>query len=105
MRDELKRGLREWADANMYVRQLWVFASRGRGDVQEDSDVDIALALMPGDGRTDGAIEAYLHLEGEWKQQLKAIVGRNVSIGVIVPGGDADERVRREGVLLWARDA
>ena len=82
-----------------------MFVSFGYSPVADASDVDIALALMPGDGRTDAAIEAYLHLEGEWKQQLKAIVGRNVSIGVIVPGGNADERVRREGVLLWARDA
>jgi hypothetical protein len=27
-----------------------------------------------------------------------------VSLGVIVPGFEADLRVRREGVLLWARE-
>jgi hypothetical protein len=45
IRDELKRGLREWADANIYVRQLWEFGNRGRGDARGDSDVNIALAL------------------------------------------------------------
>ena len=45
----------------------------------------------------------YFALEGEWKRQLKAIVQRDVSLGVIVPGEDADVRVRREGILLWAR--
>jgi len=50
---EWLRGLREWAAANGNVRQLWLFGSRARGDSRPDSDVDIALALMPGDGRTD----------------------------------------------------
>jgi predicted nucleotidyltransferase len=104
LKDESKRRLREWAAANIYVRQLWIFGSRGRGDARENSDVDIALAMMPGDGRTEASLGAYLHLEVEWKQQLKAIVGHDVSIGVIVPGEAADERVRREGVLLWARE-
>ena len=103
--DEWKRGLREWAEANSNVRQLWLFGSRVRGDAREDSDVDLALALMPGDGKTDAALGNYFALEGEWKQQLIAIVKRDVSIAVIVPGEDADARVRREGVLLWARSA
>lgn len=91
--DEVKRGLREWAEANGNVCQLWLFDRTG-----ENSDVDIALALRPGDGRTDWAL-----LRGEWNRQLKGIVGRDVSIAVIEPGEDADVRVRREGVLLWAR--
>ena len=30
--------------------------------------------------------------------------GDDVSLGVIVSGEDADGRVRREGILLWARE-
>ena len=103
MQPERLRGLREWAATNGNVRQLWLFGSRARGDSRPYSDVDIALALMPGDGRTDWAMGNYFALEGEWKRQLKAILQREVSLGVIVPGEDADVRVRREGILLWAR--
>lgn len=103
MQQEWLRGLREWAAANGNVWQLWLFGSRARGDARPDSDVDIALALMPSEGDHDWALGAYLHLESEWRRQLKAIVQRDVSIAVIVPGEDADTRVRREGVLLWAR--
>jgi predicted nucleotidyltransferase len=103
MQPEWLRGLREWAQSNDAVRQLWLFGSRARGDAREESDVDLALALMPGDGKTDWALGAYFALESEWKQQLQAIVGRAVSIAPLVPGEPSDVRVRREGVLLWAR--
>lgn len=103
MQPEWVRGLREWAQANDAVRQLWLFGSRARGDARDNSDVDVALALMPPDGKHDWALGAYFALETEWKQQLQAIVGRDVSIEPLVPGEDSDARVRREGVLLWAR--
>jgi predicted nucleotidyltransferase len=104
MRAEWLRGLREWAQSNDSVRQLWLFGSRARGNSRPESDVDLALALMPGDGRTDWALGNYFALEGDWKRQLKATVAPlDVSLGVIVPGEDADVRVRREGVLIWAR--
>jgi len=104
MRDEWLRGLCAWAATNGNVRQLWLFGSRARGDAREDSDVDIALALMPPDGKTDWALGAYFAFESEWKQQLKAVVERDVSIEPLVSGTDADVRVRREGKLLWARE-
>jgi predicted nucleotidyltransferase len=105
IRPEWSRGLREWAEANDAVCQLWVFGSRARGDALEGSDIDIALALAPPvKGRGDPALGAYFHLESEWKQQLQSIVGIDVSLSVIVPGEEADIRVRREGRLLWARE-
>src|SRR5271170_1469447 len=100
MRPEWVRGLRSWAEANGNVRQLWLFGSRSRGDAREDSDVDIALALMPPDDKHDWALGNYFTSESEWKQQLQAIVGRDVSIEPLVPGEPSDARVRREGVLL-----
>jgi predicted nucleotidyltransferase len=103
MRPEWVRGLCSWAEANGNVRQLWLFGSRARGDAREDSDVDIALALMPPDGKHDWALGNYFASDSEWKQQLQAIVGRDVSIEPLVPGEASDARVRREGVLLWAR--
>jgi predicted nucleotidyltransferase len=80
IRLEWSRGLREWAEANDAVCQLWIFGSRARGDALEGSDIDIALALAPPvKGRGDPALGAYFHLESEWKQQLQSIVGIDVS--------------------------
>ncbi len=103
MRDDWLRGLRAWAAKNENIRELWLFGSRARGDAREDSDVDIALALMPPVGKTDWALGAYFDFESEWKQQFKAIVNRNVSIEPLVPGTDSDVKVRSEGQLIWAR--
>src|SRR5262245_53403386 len=78
-------------------QRSWLFGSRARGDARPESDVDIALALVPGDGRTDWALGNYFAFEGDWKRQLKTIVApHDVSLGVIVPGEDADVCVRRE---------
>jgi predicted nucleotidyltransferase len=103
MRDEWLHGLRAWAVANENVQEIWLFGSRARGDAREDSDVDLALALMPPDGKTNWALGNYFAFESEWKRQLEAIVGRAVSIEPLVPGEESDARVRREGKLVWTR--
>lgn len=105
MRDEWLRGLRSWASTNESVRQLWLFGSRACGRSRENSDVDLALALMPPVGKHDWALGNYsdLDLRNKWKRELEAIVGRHVSLEAVAPGTDADVRVRQCGVLLWAR--
>jgi predicted nucleotidyltransferase len=104
MPDEWLRRLRSWAAGNENVRELWLFGSRARGEAREESDVDLALALMPPDGKHDWALGNYFFFESEWKRQLEAIFGRAASIEPLVPGEDSDERVRREGVRLWGRE-
>lgn len=103
MRDEWVRGLKSWAAANDCVRQLWLFGSRARGDAK-DSDVDLAIALMPPIGKTDWAFGMYTARGDEWQRELETIVDRHVSLEAIGTGTDADVRVRQCGVLLWARE-
>jgi len=103
MREEWLRDLRSWASKNENVRQLWLFGSHARGNSREDSDVDLAIALMPPVGKHDWALGNYSALGDVWQGQLETIVGRHVSLEAIVPGNDADVRVRRCGRLLWAR--
>ena len=102
MRPEWIRGLREWAEANGNVRQLWLFGSRARGDARENSDVDIAITLVPPDGNHDWAFGNYTALGDAWQHELKKIVGRHVSLQGIE--SDSDARVRQDWVLLWARE-
>jgi predicted nucleotidyltransferase len=104
MLDEWLRGLRSWASGNDGVRELWLFGSRSTGCSRPDSDVDIAIALMPAIDNTDWALGAYFALHSVWKQELEAIVGRHVSLEAIMPDTPEDAEVRRSGSLIWARD-
>jgi predicted nucleotidyltransferase len=103
MRDEWLSGLRSWASANESVRELWLFGSRATGQSLLDSDVDLALALMPPKGKHDWALGNYFAFESKWRRQLEGIVGRHVSLEPLVPLTDADAIVRRSGFLLWSR--
>jgi predicted nucleotidyltransferase len=107
MENDWLRGLRSWASANANVQELWLFGSRAQDCSGPESDVDIALALMPPRRKNDDpAFGAYVALSGEWKRQLEEIVDRHVSLEVIapdVPGPDWDSMVRCFGVRLWNR--
>ena len=104
MRDEWLRGLRGWANGNGNVREVWLFGSRATGCSRSGSDVDIAIALMPATGGTDWALGSYFAFHSEWKRELEGIVGRHVSLEIIISGTKEDAAVRSSGELLWARN-
>jgi predicted nucleotidyltransferase len=102
MRDEWLSGLRSWASANQNVRELWLFGSRADNTSRPDSDVDLAVGLMPPKGNHNWALGNYLALGDEWKRELEAIVGRHVSLENITPDEPGTARVRK-WELLWVR--
>ena len=104
MRDEWLYGLCSWAQQNDSIRELWLFGSRAGGTSRPDSDVDIAIALTAPRGKDDWALGNYFALGDQWQEELKAIVGRHVSLEVILPGTPKDAHIRCTGKLLWARD-
>jgi predicted nucleotidyltransferase len=108
MPDDWLRELRSWAKDNGSVRELWLFGSRAQGCAQPDSDVDLALALVPSKkANDDRAFTNYFFSKDQWKQQLEDIVGRHVSLETISPdmsGPDWDSMVRCFGIRLWSRD-
>src|SRR6266536_1404981 len=103
MEDEWISGLRSWASRNGNVREMWLFGSRATGRSRPDSDVDLALVLMPANGKHDWAAGNYFALHSEWKRGLETIVGRHVSLEALLPGSKEDAEVRRSGALLWTR--
>lgn len=105
MQDEWLRDLRAWASNNGSVRELWLFGSRATGRSRPDSDVDLALALMPATDGTDWALGNFFALDADWRRELEAIVGRHVSLEAIAPNTPEDVAVRRCGALLWSADA
>jgi predicted nucleotidyltransferase len=104
MQDEWLSGLRSCAARNGNIRELWLFGSRAQGRSRLESDVDLAVVLMPPDGKHNWALGNYLALgDDAWKRELESIVGRHVSLEAIEADSDGDAVVRRPGVRLWAR--
>lgn len=103
MEEHWVRELQSWAASNDSVEELWLFGSRAKGTSHPKSDVDIALALMPPNGKHDWALGNYFDFQAQWKCQLEAIVGRHVSLEVIEPCSLYDADVRNTGKLLWTR--
>ena len=103
MHETWLQALNAWAQANESVRELWLFGSRATGRSRPESDVDLALALMPPTSGTDWALGNYFALHGEWKRELEEIVGRHVSLETIFPGTKEDAAVRSSGAVLWTR--
>jgi predicted nucleotidyltransferase len=101
MKDEWISGLRRWAAGNENVLELWLFGSWAKGDPKPESDVDIALMLMPPTGKTNWALGNYAVFKSEWKKQLEAIIGRKVDLRLIGPDFDLDKEVRSTGVRLY----
>jgi hypothetical protein len=74
-----------------------------KGAPRPDSDIDIALALMPPSGNNNWALAAYVESFEQWKSELRAVVEWDVSLVAIGPGFEMDTIVRTTGVLLWRR--
>jgi predicted nucleotidyltransferase len=101
MPDEWVLGLHRWAGRIGNVLELWIFGSRAEGRATPESDVDVALVLIPPDGKHNWALGNYGAFQSEWQQQLESIVGRDVDLVVIEPGSDEDTHVRHTGRRLW----
>ena|ERR1700688_1446917 len=103
MRDEWIVALRAWAAKNDCVLELWLFGSRTAGTSRPESDIDIAVALMPPTGKHDWALTAFVESFDAWKSQLRAAVEWDVSLVAIGPGFEMDTIVRTTGIRLWRR--
>jgi hypothetical protein len=73
------------------------------GAARPDSDVDIAIALVPASEGTDWALGSYFALHNNWKQELETIVGRHVSLEAIIEGTPKIRRCAPLGALVDAR--
>jgi len=95
--------LKVWALNNDAIRELWLFGSRAKGTSHSDSDVDLALVLMPETDNTNWALAKYIQYAAAWKAQLETIVARPISFGVIEPGEKMFDEVTTTGERLWSR--
>jgi predicted nucleotidyltransferase len=104
--DEVRQSLIAWAERTNAVSELWLFGSRAKGTPRDESDVDLAVSLMPRIKEHDWAFGDYVALaDAKWRPELVQIVGRSISFGAITPNDKMDHEVRSTGVMLWKRTA
>lgn len=99
----LKDSLIAWAQKHDSIIDLWLFGSRAKGTARPDSDVDLAIVLVPPQGNDNWAFGIYIAYADRWQSELAAIVKRHVSLEAIAPDIDFNAEVRATGVLLWSR--
>jgi predicted nucleotidyltransferase len=91
--------IRQWAARSTSIREVWLFGSHAQCTAGPDSDVDLAITLMPPNNGTDWALGRYSRFGDDWQSELETIVGRHVSLELL-PDTDIGPRI-----LLWRRAA
>lgn len=105
----LRQRIVSWAASKDSIREIWLFGSRARGDARADSDIDLAIVLMPpllrhpGSIPHDWALGNYASNGDAWQRELASTLGRHVSLEAIRPGTNEYDMVVRTGHRLWSR--
>jgi len=89
-----RNAIEQWAAQNRSVREVWLFGSRAKGTARPDSDVDLAIKLMPASKGTDWALWRYSQFGDKWQNELIAILGRHVSLELFPPSDPGDRTAR-----------
>jgi predicted nucleotidyltransferase len=71
MLDEWLSGLRLWASQNDNIPELWLFGSRAKRTSRPQSDVDIAIALVPAMGFQNWLTRIMLGIDGNGSNNWK----------------------------------
>lgn len=98
--------IRTWAKMTPSVAEVWLFGSQAKGTSTAESDVDLALVLMPGEQGHDWPLGNWMALGKRWQDDLQHQIGRHVSLGLFArPGEDEGApEAKASAILLWRRD-
>ena len=94
-------GVRNWASANQFIQSVYFVGSRAKGTSRPDSDLDIAITLVPTAGYGDWMDESDI-----WVVELSKIVEPEVQIlrGSAALGNPTIESaISEHGLLVFNR--
>ncbi len=100
------KAIRTWAKQGPDVSEVWLFGSRAKGTATAESNIDLALVLMPGDPGHDWPLGNWTALASRWQGDLELGLGRHVSLELFARPGEEEgaPEARASAILLWRRD-
>lgn len=101
-----EEAIRNWANAKPFVRRVWIFGSRARGDHRPDSDLDVAVEIDPV-GNDEDADISWTADSNDWRAELSGVPlqihlhhYQEADVGSVVRNS-----VQREGKLIFERSS
>jgi predicted nucleotidyltransferase len=68
-----------WATTKPFIRRLWIFGSRARGQGRPDSDLNVAVEIDPV-GTDENAYTSFVHDAGNWRAELQPLLTYNLHL-------------------------
>jgi predicted nucleotidyltransferase len=81
--DNEKEALVRWAHDKPFVKRLYIFGSRARGNHRPNSDLDIAVELDAEfllNVDESGGLTTWIHGNRKWKQELEGMLSYTVQL-------------------------
>lgn len=105
LQPEWVKWIRAWAKQTPSVAEVWLFGSRAKGTATVESDVDLALVLMPGDQGHDWPLGNWMALATRWQGELEDGLDRHVSLELFARAGEEEgaPEAKASAILLWQR--
>jgi predicted nucleotidyltransferase len=82
----------QWADEKGVIRRLWLFGSRLRGTYGAESDLDIAIEIVP-IGQDEDILTTWVSERGGWRAELQTILPYTVDLQLYDVSGLAPDNI------------
>ena len=76
---QIEATVSRWASDKLIVRRVYLFGSRVRGDHRPDSDIDIAVELVP-DLDESGGLATWMFETTGWESELERLIPLKVQL-------------------------
>lgn len=98
--ETMKHALAAWGAAQPNVRRAVVFGSRAKGTARPDSDLDLAVDLMPS---LSSPLADLIAHRGTWRDELTRLLGVTVKDIYLADDPVAKAAIADHGVVVFER--